>query len=145
MGWPARCCNQPSFPAEHVERLRAQLLTGLSIRDQDTADRASMAFEEIIFPNHPYGLPSDGYVETIQQIGRADLVDFHARYYGPHGMVMVVVGALEASEVIEEVQRTLGGWRIPTRTFSLTCRRYSRWLRACASILPWKARCRPTW
>ena len=113
LGMAIEVLNQPTFPAEHVERLRAQLLSGLSIREQDTADRASMAFDEIIFPNHAYGLPSDGYVETIQEIGQADLTDFHARYYGPQGMVMVVVGALEAGEVIEEVERTLGGWRTP--------------------------------
>ena len=35
---------EPSFPTHDIERLRAQLLTGLAIRAQDTADMASLTF-----------------------------------------------------------------------------------------------------
>lgn len=105
--------REPVFPAEHVERLRGQLLTGLSIRNQDTADRADMAFEEIVFPAHPYGMPSDGHPETIQRITRDDMINFHNSAYGPRGMVLVVVGAVSAEQVIDQVQKALGDWRNP--------------------------------
>ena len=107
--WPKRCAS-PLFPAEHVERLRGQMLTGLSIRDQDTADRAEMAFEEIVFPDHPYGRPTDGHPETIRRITRAELVDYHQRCYGPNGMKIVVVGAVEPQRAIEQVAQALGDW-----------------------------------
>lgn len=113
LGLASEVLREPAFPVELVERLRGQLLSGLAVRDQDTADRASMAFEEIIFPNHPYGLPSDGYTETIGRIQPSDLADFHARYYRPQGMVMVVIGALHAGEVIEQVERVFGDWDCP--------------------------------
>ena len=64
----------PSFPKAEMEKLRAQLLTGLSIRAQDTSDMASMVFDEILFKGHPYSRPEDGYPETIQRIKRSDLV-----------------------------------------------------------------------
>lgn len=105
--------RQPAFPNEHVERLRAQLLSSLAVRNQDTGDLADMAFDEIIFPNHPYGLPEDGHPETIQAICRADLIEFHARHYGPRTMVIVVVGAVSAENVIEQVQNALGDWINP--------------------------------
>ena len=105
--------RQPAFPNEHVERLRAQLLSSLAVRNQDTGDLADMAFDEIVFPNHPYGLPEDGHPETIQAISRADLIEFHARHYGPRTMVIVVVGAVSAENVIEQVQNTLGDWINP--------------------------------
>ncbi len=110
LGLASESLREPVFPPELVERLRGQLLSGLAVREQDTEDRASMAFEEIIFPNHPYGLPSDGFVETIRAIEPADLVDFHSRFYNPQGMVLVVVGALAAAEVVEVVERAFGGW-----------------------------------
>ena len=53
--------RHPVFPAEQIERLRAQLLTGLAIRAQDTAEMASLTFDETLFANHPYGRPEDGY------------------------------------------------------------------------------------
>ena len=37
-----------------MEKLRAQLLTGLAIRAQDTSDMASMVFDDILFKGHPY-------------------------------------------------------------------------------------------
>jgi zinc protease len=105
----------PSFPAEQVERLRAQLLTSLAIRNQDTGDLADMAFDEIIFPNHPYGRPEDGHPETIQRITVDDLAQFHRTHYGPEGMVVVIVGAVEAGRAADQLQKALGGWKNPGR------------------------------
>lgn len=103
----------PTFPPEYVERLRAQLLTGLAIRDQDTGDRASMAFDEIVYAKHPFRRPDDGYPETIHAISRDDLVDFQRLHYGPRGMILVVVGAIEPPQVLEMAERFLGDWRNP--------------------------------
>lgn len=105
--------RQPVFPGEQVERLRSQLLTSLAIRDQDTGDLADMAFDEIVFPNHPYGRPEEGHVETIQAITREDLVGFHQRHYGPNGLVIVIAGAVEAQQAIDQVQAALGEWTNP--------------------------------
>ena len=107
--------RSPVFPPEQVERLRGQILTGLAIRDQDTGDRCEMAFEETIFPDHPYGLPSDGHPETIRSITRDDLVEFHQRTFGPRGCTIVVVGAVEPDQAVERVRRALGDWRNPAQ------------------------------
>ncbi len=103
----------PSFPAEQIERLRAQLLTGLAIRAQDTQEMASLTFEQIVFEGHPYRRPEDGYPETIQAIGLNDLVDFHRRHYGPKRMVFVVVGAVDPNQAAELVARHFGSWQNP--------------------------------
>ncbi len=110
--------REPSFPAEHIERLRAQLLTGLAMRDQDTADRASIRFDEIVFANHPYGLPEDGYPETIQAIQREDIVAHHDRVFGPRNMVLVVVGAISASQVYDFASQAFGEWENPLQPAS---------------------------
>ncbi len=105
--------RQPVFPPEQVERLRSQLLTSLAIRDQDTGDLADMAFDEILFPNHPYGRPEEGHPETIQTITRNDLADFHRRHYGPNSLVLVIAGAVNAQQAIDQVQGALGDWANP--------------------------------
>lgn len=101
----------PAFPKTEMEKLRAQLLTGLSIRAQDTSDMASMVFDAILFKGHPYSRPEDGYPETIQKIKRDDLVKFHRDYYGPRGMVIAIVGAVTPQEAVRQVKRALGGWQ----------------------------------
>jgi zinc protease len=104
---------QPVFPIEHVERLRTQIMTSLSIRNQDTGDLVDMAMDEILFPNHPYGMPEDGHPETIKAISRADLLNFHRLHYGPRSMVVVVVGAVSPQAAADQVQLALGDWRPP--------------------------------
>jgi zinc protease len=111
MGLLAETLRQPVFPAKQVALLRAQLLTGLAIRAQNTRDMASLAFDQIIYQEHPYRRPEDGYPETIRAISREDLVDFHHKHYGPQGMVIAVVGAIDPKEAVEKVREALGDWR----------------------------------
>ena len=103
----------PIFPKHEVEKLRAQILTGLAIREQDTSDMAAMAFDRMLFDGHPYSRPADGYVETIEQITQKDLVEFHRAHYGPRGMVIAIVGAIDPKKAVAAVERVLGGWQVP--------------------------------
>ncbi|MCX6056520.1 MAG: pitrilysin family protein [Chloroflexi bacterium] len=105
------CILNPTFPEKYFDRLKNQLLTSLAIRAQDTQDMASLMFDLLLFPGHPYGLPEDGYVETISAITRQDLVDFHAHHYCPKNLVLVVVGGVKAEFVFDLVERALGGWQ----------------------------------
>jgi zinc protease len=107
--------RKPVFPPEQLERLRTQFLTGLAIRAQDTSDMSSMTFDEVVFPGHPYGIPEDGFTETIQRITRDQIVDFHARHFGPRDMVVVVVGAVTAEQALVEVENALGDWTNPSQ------------------------------
>ena len=100
----------PVFPREQVERLRAQFLTGLAIRAQDTAEMASLTFDQIVFAGHPYARPDDGWPETIQAITREDLENFHHLHYGPHGLVLAIVGAVEPEILASQVASVLGEW-----------------------------------
>ncbi len=106
--------RHPVYPAEHVERLRGQIITGLQIRQHDTRYRASRAFRELAYPaNHPYHHSTDGTLETVPTLTRQMLVDFHARHYGPQGLIVAVVGAVDARAALDAVEGALGGWQNP--------------------------------
>jgi zinc protease len=103
----------PTFPKNEIETLRAQMLTGLAIRAQDTSDMAAMAFDRMLIEGHPYSRPADGFVETIQSITRKDMREFHRRYFGPRGMVIAIVGAIDPQKAVEALENVLGGWQVP--------------------------------
>ena len=105
----------PTFPKEEMERLRTQILTGLALRAQDTSDMADLLFEQFLYANHPYGKPSDGYPETIQAISRKDLETFHRLHFGPRGMVIAIVGAIQPKKAVEAVAKVLGDWTVPSQ------------------------------
>ncbi|MFN3308659.1 MAG: M16 family metallopeptidase [Anaerolineales bacterium] len=109
----ASALREPTFPADQVERKRAQVLTGLVLRSQDTAEMASLAFDEIVFADHPYRFPEEGTTETVEQISLEDLVNFHRRHYGPRGMVIVIVGAINPSEALAILSEHLADWQNP--------------------------------
>jgi len=113
LGLLSEAMGQPVFPADEVEKLRNQLLTGLAIRLQDTSDMADITFDEILYEGHPYARSEDGNPDTIKAITRQDLVDYHRFGFGPRGMVISVVGAVEPKEAIDLVQRALGDWKNP--------------------------------
>lgn len=109
----AESLRTPTFDPKQMEMLRAQFLTGLAIRAQDTTEMASLTFDQILFAGHPYSRPEDGYPETIQAITRKHLQDFHARHYGPQGLVISIVGAIGPDEVVNQVERVMGDWSNP--------------------------------
>lgn len=108
----AESLQTPTFPNDEVERLRAQLLTGLALRAQDTSEMSSLVFEEILYENHPYGRPNDGFVETIQSITRDDMENFHRLFFGPRGMVIAIVGAIQPKQAVEAVEKFFGAWQV---------------------------------
>src|SRR5687767_82035 len=128
--------TMPVFPKAEMEKLRAQLLTGLAIRAEDTSDMASMVFDSILFKGHPYSRPEDGFPETIKKIKRDDLVKFHREHYGPRGMVIAIVGGVEPEYAARQVKRALGGWQVkgqketlplpPLKPFKKTVRKHHR-------------------
>ena len=111
----AECLTQPAFPSDQLERLRAQLFTGLTMRNQDTGSMATMHFEELLYGKHPYSRPVEGHLETLPNIQRDDLIDFHQKHYGPRGMTIVIVGSIDPEAAFAQVHQALGDWHNPAQ------------------------------
>jgi len=109
----------PAFPKQQVDRLRAEILTSLAIRDQETGARADLAFNGLIYPGHPYSVPTDGYKETITSLTVADLRGFHRAHYRPGGMVICVVGGVKAAEAAASVAARFSNWNANGRAVQL--------------------------
>lgn len=108
--------HNPTFPEGQVERLRGEVLTGLQIRQQDTRFRASRAFTEALYPpDHPLYRSTRGTLETVPTLAIEEMRQFHARHYGPDGMIIVIVGAVSAAEAVELVRLRFADWENPNQ------------------------------
>ncbi len=102
--------QRPRFDRKQIERLQAEKLTALAIRDHDTGSRAIMAFNELVYRKHPYGVSTDGYKDTVAALTSPALRAFHRRHFSPQGMVLCVVGGVVPKAAAAEVERRLGTW-----------------------------------
>lgn len=107
----AESLRSPTFPEKEFHRQKNQMLTGLAIRAQDTSAMSALLFDQIIYADHPYQRPDEGFPETVQAIQRDDLVDFYNQTYGPRGMVVVIVGDVTPEAAADSVRKTLGDWQ----------------------------------
>lgn len=103
----------PTFPAGQFERLRGECLTHLTIREQDTGNRARKAFEQAAYAGHPYAHHAEGTLQTVPGISRRDLQDFHAAHYGPNGMILTVAGSVHGEKAAQWIEKYFGDWRNP--------------------------------
>jgi zinc protease len=102
--------QNPTFPDEHIEKVRGLRRTALAERDNNTRQMASIGFRELCFAGHPLQRTLLGTRESLASIQRADLLEFYQRYYSPEGMVVAVVGAVSAEDAVARVERYFGGW-----------------------------------
>jgi zinc protease len=108
----ADALRRPTFPAEHVAKVRRQRLVELQERDEDTGSMANLRFYETLFGRqHPYGRSTSGYRETVEPLGRADLQGFYDGFYTPDQGVVVVTGDVHTQAVLDLLEARLGDWR----------------------------------
>jgi zinc protease len=101
----------PVFPDADLETRRAELLTSIRQEEDDPGSVAVNRFMSDLYGPHPYGRRVRGTSESVRRLERADLVAFHERWFGPAALIVVVVGALPAPALVEQVSRAFGAWR----------------------------------
>ena len=100
--------SKPRFDADPIDRMRNQLLSGLRSKQNDPDTIASRTFQAATYPDHPYGRPTDGTVESMAAITRDEIVDFHARTFAKDNLVVGVVGDITAAELAPLLDRAFG-------------------------------------
>ncbi|WP_018860901.1 MULTISPECIES: pitrilysin family protein [unclassified Thioalkalivibrio] len=79
----------------------------LRVEDQPNALLREQLMATAFF-NHPYGQPVIGWMTDIESYTLEDLQDWYDRYYHPNNAVVVVVGDVDADEVIAAAEKHFG-------------------------------------
>ena len=75
---------------------------------------------QYLFPDTPYARPVIGTFEELANVNHQEMVDFHAAYYVPNNMVLVVAGNVDADQVFAQAEELYGGMpakAIPQRPY----------------------------
>jgi zinc protease len=83
---------EPRFDDDAIERVRAQVLSGIASDSTDPGHIAASTFDAMAFGDHPYGADRSGTAETVAALTRADLIDARARVLTRDRLVIGAVG-----------------------------------------------------
>ena len=101
--------TSPHFDAEDIERIRAQIISGLRRETTSPTSLASRKFLETAFGDHPYGRQSTGTLDSVPNIDAADMKDYVGRIIARDGLRIAVVGDVDADTLGQLLDKTFGG------------------------------------
>lgn len=99
---------EPRFDEDAIERVRAQVLSGLRSDATDPGAIASEAFDRAAFGDHPYGVPVDGTAESVAALTREDLVEAHVDALARDRIVVAAAGDIDAEALGRLLDDLLG-------------------------------------
>lgn len=108
----ADALRYPIFPADEVQQERQKRLTELNYAQQNPRYMASRTFRRALYPKtHPFHYSTYGSLKSLPRITADELAAFHSAYYTPQGMILTIVGNVNAGDVVAQVEDAIGDWR----------------------------------
>jgi zinc protease len=101
--------TSPHFDAADVERIRAQVMSGLRRETTNPNSLANRKFLALAYGEHPYGRPVNGTLESVPAIEVADLKDYVRRVLARDTLKIAVVGDVDPATLGKLLDQTFGG------------------------------------
>jgi zinc protease len=101
--------TSPHFESADIERVRAQVISGLRRDSSNPTSLATRKFLEVAFGGHPYGRQANGTLESVPKIDGADLRDYVRRVLAKDTLRIAVVGDVDPATLGQLLDKTFGG------------------------------------
>ena len=102
---------KPSFPADELERVKAQTVAAIGEQEDDPNGAASLSLRKLFYGPHPYGRSSLGTPQSVAKISRDDVADFWTRIAQPQHTVISIYGDIDPDLARAAVENAFGAWR----------------------------------
>lgn len=112
LGLLAAELRNPALQAAEFAKAKQQFIGSLQESLQNTEGRAHEAFARAVFPenhpNHPHSILE--YLAAAKAATLEDVKGFHAKYFGPAHLTLVLVGDVPVAETQSEIAKDFAGW-----------------------------------
>ena len=78
-------------------------------QDSPSRRRSKALLKAVFGPDHPYGHPTIGSMESVGGITRQNILDYMKRWYRASNMMLVAVGDFNSNELIPEIADSFAG------------------------------------
>jgi zinc protease len=100
--------NEPRFDSSAVERIRAQTVSSLQRQSVNPNSISSRNWWATAFPNHPYGRPVSGTLESVARVTPDDMRDYARRVLARDNLKIGVVGDIDTATAGRLIDQTFG-------------------------------------
>jgi zinc protease len=100
--------EEPRFDQNPIDRMRAQIVAGITASAQDPGTEAQLRWAEALYGEHPYARRGEGTPETLAGITADDLRAFHKAIFARGNLHVGIVGAMDAETAAQTLDLLFG-------------------------------------
>ncbi len=101
--------RNPRFDQEKLTLAKKKVMAGIARQNDNPGGILSREFAKLIYGNDSPYARVETY-DTVNNISRQDLVDWHAKYVVPNRIILGLVGDFQTENAIDLVKHTFGSW-----------------------------------
>ncbi len=98
------------FDPVEIEKERSVIIEELSSTHDDPQEWVGLLIDEAMWPRLPLGRDDAGYIETVSNIQRQQMLDYVDEYYRPNSLIISVAGNIDPISIVEKCKRLFSGW-----------------------------------
>lgn len=108
------------FEPTEIEKERQVIIEEINMSLDSPSQRVLMLIDEILWTGHALGRDIAGSKESVAAINRDLMLEYMAKQYQPHNMVLVVAGDIRHGDVVSAVNQAISGWGKPQPGIDIT-------------------------
>ncbi|WP_439118688.1 M16 family metallopeptidase [Marivita sp.] len=99
--------TQPRFDQDAIDRVKAQIVSVVRSDAQDPDNLVGVAFDTMVFGDHPYGSAIEGTEDSIAALTRDDLIEAHQGALARDRVYVGAAGDISAEELAVVLDKLL--------------------------------------
>lgn len=107
----AEIMRSPTFPEAEVELEKNLTLQSIRSQQEQPFNVAFNQLREAMYRDHPYGFSILGTEETVAQLNRSDLQQYHQTLFRPDRLVISLSGRISLDNAVSLVEEIFGDWQ----------------------------------
>lgn len=100
--------EKPRFDTAPIDRIRAQIVSGIVAGEKDPRTTAQFAWAKALYGEHPYSRREEGTQESLAAITAEDLRALHKRLFSRGNLTVGVVGSIDAETLKRDLDKVFG-------------------------------------
>jgi zinc protease len=101
---------RPTFPEDEFSLYRRNTVENLKFQRSQPNFLANEQTARLLYGQHPYAKVSPS-AEDVEKLERQRLADFHREKLIPNNATFIIVGDVDTSELVKEIEARFGDWQ----------------------------------